>query len=244
MDKVTRILFLYRSLMKGALISKRTSCANFDISPRSFDRDIQDIRLFLSESFSNMELVFDEERQGYCIKNLDVKREIGIGETYILTKLLLDSRQLRTDDREEIVKIMLSQLSATEKRHIIPVLRHSPEIVPCLGKASVKLIEDLLLSIERKDRISLQFGPQYQERPCVPYSIEFRNREGFLIAWDLCQEEPRIYILDGIRSYVPANYPYELNEEEKEKLQELVSMVNHPTANTYQSFTYEKELTL
>ena len=77
----------------------------------------------------------------------------------------------------------------------------------------------------------------------MPYSIEFRNREGFLIAWDLRQEEPRIYILDGIRSYVPANYPYELNKEEKEKLQELVSMVNHSTANTYQSFTYEKELT-
>lgn len=244
MDKVTRILFLYRSLMKGILVSKATACADFDISPRSFDRDIQDIRLFLSESFSNMELIFDEERQGYCIKNLDAKREIGIGETYILTKLLMDSRQLRTDDREEIVKIMLSQLSVTEKRRIIPVLHHSPETVPCLGKASVKLVEDLLLSIERKDQISLQFGPQYQECPCVPYSIEFHSRDAFLIAWDLHQEEPRIYALDEIRSYVPSHYPHELEKAEKEKLQELVFMVGHSNIETYQQFIYEKEPTL
>lgn len=242
MDKVTRILFLYSSLMKGALVSKRTSCANFDISPRSFDRDIQDIRLFLSESFSNMELIFDEERQGYCIKNLNIKREIGIGETYILTKLLLDSCQLRTDDREEIVKIMLSQLSAGEKRRVIPVLSHSPAIVPCLGKASVKLVEDLLLSIEKKDRISLQFGQNYRECLCVPYSVEFHGRDAFLISWELQQEEPRVYVLDEIRSYVPANYPYELSREEKDKLQELVSIVNHSDISAYQAFVYKKEL--
>ena len=242
MDKVTRILFLYRSLMKGAVIFKSTFCVNFDISPRSFDRDIQDIRLFLSESFSNMELVFDDERQGYHIKNLDRKRQIGIGETYILTKLLLDSAQLRTDDREEIVKIMLSQLSGTEKRRVCPVLSHSPSTDPCLNKASVKLVEDLLLSIERKDRISLQFGTQYRERICVPYSVEFRNRDAFLAAWDQEEEHPLLYALDEIRSYVPANNPYELSETQKEALQALVLTVSQAELNAYQSFIYVKEL--
>lgn len=242
MDKVTRILFLYRSLMKGAVIFKSTFCVNFDISPRSFDRDIQDIRLFLSESFSNMELVFDDERQGYHVKNLDMRREIGIGETYILTKLLLDNAQLRTDDREEIVKIMLSQLSATEKRRIIPVLRHSPEIVPCLGKASVKLIEDLLLSIERQDRISLQFGPQYQERSCVPYSIEFCGRDAFLVAWDIQRQEPRLYVLDEILSYIPENFPYLLNQDKTDLLQRLVRTVNQTDTSGYQAAIYKREL--
>lgn len=157
---------------------------------------------------------------------------------------MLDSCQLRTDDREEIVKIMLSQLSASEKKRIVPVLRHSPEIVPCLSKASVKLVEDLLLSIERKDRISLQFGPQYQEHSCVPYSIEIRNRYAFLIAWDISRKEPRMYALDEILSYVPANFPYDLSGKEQSKLQELVSTVNHSETDTYQPFIYKKELIL
>lgn len=89
MDKITRILILYRLLMHGDLINKYSASLEFGISERSFDRDIQDIRLFLSESFSNLELVYDEERRGYCIKNLNLKREIAIGECYILIKLLL-----------------------------------------------------------------------------------------------------------------------------------------------------------
>lgn len=238
MDKVTRILFLYRSLMKGALVYKSSFCQNYDISGRSFDRDIQDIRLFLSESFSNKELVFDETRRGYYLKNLDIRQEIGIGEVYILTKLLLNSRQLRTDDREEIIKIMLSQLSSTGKRRIIPVLGHSPETVPCLRKASVKLVEDLLLSIERNDRISLQFGAQFQEHTCIPYSVEFQGQEAFLVAWSSHQNEPKLFVLDDILSYVPGE-PRPLSREERDKLQELVLLVNN--SDTYQQFIYEKE---
>jgi len=241
MDKVTRILFLYRSLMKGALVYKSSFCQNYGISNRSFDRDIQDIRLFLSESFSNMELVFDETRRGYYLKNLDIKREIGIGETYILTKLLLGSCHLRTDDREEIIKIMLSQLSSVGKQRIIPVLGRSPEILPCLCKASVKLVEDLLLSIERNDRITLQFGPQYQEHSCVPYSVEFQGKDAYLVAWSVHQNGPKLYILDDILSYVP-NYPCILSQEERDRLQELVLLVNDSEPETYRSFIYEREL--
>ena len=244
MDKVTRILFLFRSLSKGDLIFKSSFCANFDISERSFDRDIQDIRLFLSESFSNMELIFDESRHGYCIKNLNSKREVGIGEVYILTKLLLDSNQLRTDDREEIVKIILSQLSCGDKKRIIPVLRHSPGITPCLSKASVKLVEDLLLSIQRKDRISLQFEAFYQENTCVPYSIEFRGRDAYLVAWDISHNTSRLYILDEILSYVPGGYPYSLNKEQREQLQNLVLTVNCQSKSDYEPFIYKKETIL
>lgn len=242
MNKVTRILDLYRSLITGKPVAKADSCAKYKISPRSFDRDIHDIRLFLSEFFSNMELLFDEDRQSYYLKNLSGRREIGIGETYVLTKLLLDSDLLRTDDRVEIVKIMLSQLSASEKKRILPVLRHSPGIVPCLSKASIKLVEDLLLSIERKDRISLQFGPQYQECSCVPYSIEIRSRYAFLIAWNIARKEPRMYALDEILSYVPANFPYDLSSKEQSRLQELVSIVNHSERGAYQPFIYKREL--
>lgn len=242
MDKITRILLLYRSLIRGDLVTKPSATVEFGISERSFDRDIQDIRLFLSESFSGLELIYDNERRGYHLENLDIKREIATGECYILTKLLLDSRLLRTDDREEIVEIMLSQLSASLKQRVLPVLRHSPRTPICLNKASVKLIEDLLFSIERKDRISLQFGSEYCNNCCVPYSIEFRDRTAFLVAFDLSQQAARLYLLDDILSYVPANYPYILNEVETEALQRLVILISNSDFNACQDAIYKKEL--
>lgn len=242
MDKITRILILYRTLLHGDLITKASATIEFGISERSFDRDIQDIRLFLSESFSDLELIYDDERHGYRLKNLNLKREIAIGECFILVKLLLDSRLLRTDDQREIIDIMLSQLPANSKQRVLPVLRHTPEMPVCLNKASVKLIEDLLFSIERKDRISLQFGPDYHENCCVPYSIEFRNREGFLVALDLLQQVPRLYLLDDILSYIPANYPYNLSDTERDSLQRLVLLVSDSKLNMYQQSIYKKEL--
>ena len=80
MDKITRILLLYRRFMHGDLINKYETSLEFGISERSFDRDIQDIRLFLSEAYSNLELEYDEKRHGYCIKNLNIRRDITIEE--------------------------------------------------------------------------------------------------------------------------------------------------------------------
>ena len=57
MDKITRMLMLYSSLMNGEEINKTIFCFENDCSPRSFDRDIKDIRLFLSESFSVLGLI-------------------------------------------------------------------------------------------------------------------------------------------------------------------------------------------
>lgn len=44
------MLLLYSSLLNGEEINKTIFCFENDCSPRSFDRDIEDIRLFLSES--------------------------------------------------------------------------------------------------------------------------------------------------------------------------------------------------
>lgn len=61
MDKITRMLMLYSSLMNGEEINKTIFCFENDCSPRSFDRDIKDIRLFLSESFSVLGLNYNRK---------------------------------------------------------------------------------------------------------------------------------------------------------------------------------------
>ena len=242
MDKITRVLMLYQSLMKGEIVYKASYSVDFDVSERSFDRDIQDIRLFLSDSFSGLELVYDEKQRGYFIKNLAVKREIAIGECYILTKLLLDSRPLRTDDQSEIVKIMLSQLSIQPRKRVLPVLQHTPTPPERLDKASVKLVEDLLYSIERKDNILIQFGAEYHSVSFIPYSVDFRDRSAFLVAWSLECHQAQLYILDDILSYTPSNCTQYVKEDEIAQLQELIALIYHSEPSAYQSFLYEKEI--
>ena len=49
MFKITRLLFLFSKLINGEKVNKTVFCFEHDCSPRTFDRDIQEIRLFLSE---------------------------------------------------------------------------------------------------------------------------------------------------------------------------------------------------
>ena len=64
-DKVTRILMLYQQLLQGNIVNKTAFTVENQITERTFERDIDDIRLFLSDSYATTELVYDKFIDGY-----------------------------------------------------------------------------------------------------------------------------------------------------------------------------------
>ena len=107
MDKITRILLLYSKLIQGEKINKTIFCFENDYSPRSFDRDIDAIRLFLSDSFSMLELTYDRARNVYYIPGTQ-KVKLGAMEYFFLEKLLKDTAVLRKDELDVLTEHLLS----------------------------------------------------------------------------------------------------------------------------------------
>lgn len=241
MDKTTRMLILYQRLLRGDFISKPLYTMEFEITERSFDRDIQAMRLFLSDSFSNLEVIYDESCNSYRLKNPPQKHEIAIGECYILSKLLLDSRLLRSDDQSEILRILRAQLTPDVREHLQSVMCRTLEPPICLEKISVKLITDLLFSIARKDRITLKFRKEDAEISCAPYSLEFCGRKSFLVGWEIERRVPVLYALDEILSYDPANQPFTLGHSMETALQALIAMISCAEDDRYKTFLHQKE---
>lgn len=66
-DKVTRMLKLYYQLLVGKNLNKENFCEENGISERSFDRDIEDIRLFLSDEQAYCELEYDRKNNTYYL---------------------------------------------------------------------------------------------------------------------------------------------------------------------------------
>lgn len=60
MDKVSRILRLFHRLIQGQKLNKADFAKSNNISERSVDRDIEDIRYYLSEIHSNAEVLFNK----------------------------------------------------------------------------------------------------------------------------------------------------------------------------------------
>lgn len=241
MDQITRILTLYQRLISGKVVNKTLLALEFDATERSIDRDISSIRAFLSDSFSNLELIYDRQERGYRLKNLRIKQEIALGECFLLSKMLLDSRPLRTDEQDVLIRILMSQLSQQHRDRAIPVLQHTPKLPERRDRASLQLVEDLLYSIEQRDRITLHFGKQYADEQCVPYSVEVRGREAFLVALELDSSLPALFRLDDIKSYRQARKPYLLTQQEAADLQSLVENVCNGLRKAYASCIYQKK---
>ena len=66
-DMTIRILKMYEAFIQGKEIVKKSFCLEHGISDRTFDRDIEKIRLFLSESYSGHEVEYNSKRDCYFI---------------------------------------------------------------------------------------------------------------------------------------------------------------------------------
>lgn len=83
-DMAIRILKMYEALSRGKEIQKLSFCMEHGISERTFDRDIEKIRLFLSEEYNGQEVrcLSDSE----CYKIPDQKE---CGELSVLELILI-----------------------------------------------------------------------------------------------------------------------------------------------------------
>lgn len=72
-----------------------------DSLPRTFDRDIEDVRLYLSELFCNEELIYD--RWKMFITLCFQRKAIETMEYLFIEKVLLDTGVLRTDEMDGLL---------------------------------------------------------------------------------------------------------------------------------------------
>lgn len=68
-----------------------------ECSPRSFDRDIEDIRLYFSESFDLHDVTYDRKRNSYFVAGAK-QSELEPMEYLLVETILKDAAVLRKDE--------------------------------------------------------------------------------------------------------------------------------------------------
>ena len=200
-DKVTRILTMYARLIEGRKINKQSYCMDMNIDRRTFDRDIEDIRLFLSETFSNDELIYDWKNESYHLKNTYQKQKLsGMEITYILESLR-ESQGLRKD---EYIVIVSSILRACE-RNKYPLLKTISDryIVTYqnqqVQQAVMKMQWDLQQCIAEYDIIQLKLK---DESKVTVSPVDLRLCKGiFYLFTYVNSEELEVYAVTDIESF-------------------------------------------
>lgn len=205
MDKIMRLLLLYSKLITGELINKTLFCFESECSPRTFDRDIEVIRMYLSESFSFTELKYDRQQNCYFIKG--TRREFLEPMEYLfLEQLLQDSSVLRRDEFEILLGHLLENTEDGKKlkREKMSVCKEYRP--PVHNKALLKMHGDLIRMIHEKKCIGIRYMENDgKETYCelIPCKVTFH--QGSIYLTGLCTDTDEMvsssYLLDRITSF-------------------------------------------
>lgn len=207
MDKITRMLLLYSKLIRGDPVNKAIFCLETESSERSFDRDIEDIRMFFSEIFSVNEVIYNRATNLYFISGV-AKKELEVTEYRFVERLLFQAGLLRKDELEGILYTLAS--NTTRYRECVQSIRDNIETyentkcVPFL-----KMHEDLSKMIIDRRAIKLRcydVNNIIKEYEIIPLDIEIMNGRLYLLTVQEGRVEfqPEYFLFDRIESFTPA----------------------------------------
>ncbi|HHW95442.1 MAG TPA: WYL domain-containing protein [Mogibacterium sp.] len=105
-EKTNRILDIYTKLMSGCLINKCEEAVKYGVNERSIQRDIDDIRNYLSDvaleqGYMNS-VIYDREQKGYRLEQI-YKIRLTNSEVLAVCKILLDSRAFTKKEMKSLL---------------------------------------------------------------------------------------------------------------------------------------------
>ena len=183
--KYKRILQLYTRLLKGEVINKAKEAAAANVTERSIQRDLDDLRAFFDEQAANgkdsYELVYSRKEHGYLLHTKEAPTFTD-SEVLAVCKILLESRAFRKDELEPMLRKLINNGVPREKQKAIKELIsnefyfYMPAFIADIDKEShFTNKDDSFPTIYRIDRI--RSFEVLEETFEIPYRDRFEEGE-------------------------------------------------------------------
>lgn len=221
-SKHERMLDICLRLLDGETIRKDAEVERFGVNPRSVQRDIDDLRNFLSERALQdgemREIIYDQRQKGYRLKR-SYKKDLSNGEALAVSKVLLESRSLCKEELDPILDKMVANCVPKQNRKQVLELianerfnyvepRHGARLVERLWELGSAVKEQRLVLLEY-EKLKNRETVQRLVRPAGIMCSEFYfYLTAFIEDIDRATEFenandpfPTIYRIDRIKSY-------------------------------------------
>ncbi len=220
-DKISRVLDLYTKLLDGHLIRKAREAEKYGVNERSIQRDIDDIRSYLSdrtlEQGSVNSVVYDRAEKGYRLERI-YKIRLTNSEVLAVCKILLDSRAFTGAEMKSVLdrlvscctpeanRMIVSDLIKNEEFHYVEP-RHRTDFLDTMWEIGIAIRTSHYIEI-RYERVT---DRKDVTRKVMPVAIMFSEYYFYLTAFIDNEDEvrmdfdvindsyPTIYRIDRIR---------------------------------------------
>lgn len=213
-EMTIRILKMYEDLRIGREIQKLSFCLEHGISERTFDRDIEKIRFFLSEEYSGNEVVYCQERACYLIPGMIEKGELSMLEFTIIVKILKGGQIL---EKNEFGGLLHSLRSVTERgmKDTIQqfIQKEFGQYIEKEGRrAFLKLFGDLQKCIWDRNIIRIKREATSESMKDIrfcPVAIEYFPSKFYLLGYQIDESERlSVFVLEEIESFQTTSQKY------------------------------------
>lgn len=219
--KSMRLLTIYGRLMDGKILKKKDLAAEFGITQRSVQRDLESLRVFFAEEMMGREILYDSRERGYRLTHA-VPKGLANSEILAVCKILLESRSMNKEEMLPILdklieccvpdssKKAVTKLIANERFHYIPP-QHGKNILPRLWEIGQAIEQHNVMEIEYE-----KIGGKVVQRTIEPVGLIFSEYYFYLVGFlrNVDKQEifenpddlfPTIYRVDRIQNFALLN---------------------------------------
>lgn len=121
-DKTSRMLYLYEKLLRGGMICKTQEAQRFHVSNKSIQRDIEDMRAYLSdrqtEEGVENNIIYDQKHDLYYLERAE-RISLSNAEVLAIAKILLDSRAFTKEEMDGMLESLIACCVPPENQKLV-----------------------------------------------------------------------------------------------------------------------------
>lgn len=206
-NKGFRLLSIYEQLNKGELLCKVTVANDFGVSPKTIQRDIDDLRAYLHETYlteSEVLIKYDKVKKGYYL--IRYEREwLTNEEVLALCKIVLESRAFHKEELDGLIKKIINQVIPKDRKTIEVIIGNEFHNYIQLnhGRKLLAPIWELSEYISKSEIISFEYKRQdgkVRQHTVKPVAVMFSEFYFYLVTFlaDDSKEYPTVFRIDRI----------------------------------------------
>ncbi|MBE7031420.1 MAG: WYL domain-containing protein [Ruminococcaceae bacterium] len=208
-NKGFRLISIYERLNKGEILSKARLAKDYNVTEKTVQRDIDDLRAYIAEAHyteRDTAIEYSKIKKGYQLVRFE-REWLTNEEVVAMCKILLESRALKKVELVQLITKLLSQVAPNDRilvdgiikseLHNYVPLKHNKALLSPIWELSqyISKNEIITFSYTRKDGIDKQHTVK-------PVAIMFSEYYFYLIAFmaDDSKKFPTVFRIDRIEN--------------------------------------------
>lgn len=221
-NKGFRLLNIYERLNKNEYINKDNLAIEFNVSNKTIQRDIEDLRAYIAEThFDEFEtsIKYSKSKNSYYLVRFE-REWLTNKEALAICKILLESRAFNKEELTNLLSKLIMQISPNDRAIAEQIIRSELfNYIPLKhGKNLLDIIWQLSKHINNQEIIQFSYARQdgkKSQKIIKPVSIMFNEFYFYLIGFNDDVDYPIIFRIDRMKNITAAGDKFNIEHKDK-----------------------------